>query len=150
MNEKTDVFIELHVTDFQIAIDFYKILGFSVVWLSDEYLVMRRGDSALFFWPGDKRVYSHPYFSKFSKTTKRGYGVEIILFEKDIKPFYKRVRNKVKVVEKLTQQPWGDWDFRVEDPFGYYIRIGEPQNNLNDKEMIRKTKEIAKRKGLKI
>src|SRR3989344_191799 len=39
MNEKTDVFIELHVPDFQTAIDFYKILGFAVVWISDEYLV---------------------------------------------------------------------------------------------------------------
>lgn len=150
MNEKTDVFIELHVPNFQTAIDFYKILGFAVVWINDEYLVMKKDASALFFYPGDERVYSHSYFGKFPKGTKRGYGVEIILYDKNVKELYERIKEKVKVVKKLEKKRWGDWDFRIEDPFGYYIRIGEPQNILNDKEKISKTKEVAKKRGLKI
>lgn len=149
-NEKTDTFIELHVPDFQTAINFYKVLGFSIIWISDEYLVMKRKDSVLFFYPGDDRVYAHSYFGKFPKNTKRGYGVEIIIYEKDIKKLYEQIENKVKIVEKLKQKKWGDLDFRIEDPFGYYIRISEPQNILNDKEKIKKTAEVAKKRGLKI
>ena len=149
MSEKTDIFLELHVPDFQRAIDFYKILGFEVVWVSNEYLVMKRGDSALFFYGGDDRVYSHSYFGQFVKNTKRGYGVEIILYEKNIKEFYERIKDKVKVAQKLELKHWGAWDFRIEDPFGYYIRIGEPQTILNDRKMVAKTKEAVKQRGLK-
>jgi hypothetical protein len=54
-------------------------LGFAVVWVNDEYLVMKRRDSVLFFYAGDERVYSHPYFGKFPKDTKRGdCGISVL------------------------------------------------------------------------
>src|ERR1019366_969118 len=106
MNETTETFIELHVPDFQIAIDFYKILGFKLVWVSAEYMVIKRRKSVLFFYGGDNKIYRHSYFGSFPKSTKRGYGVEIIIYEHNIASFYNRIRWKVKVVEKLQLRPW--------------------------------------------
>ena len=66
----TDVFIELHVPDFQKALDFYHILGFEVVWVNEEYLVMSRGKSILNFYRGTKEVYNQSYFKNWPKDTK--------------------------------------------------------------------------------
>lgn len=149
-NQETDVFIELHVPDFQKTIDFYKILGFKVLWVNDEYLVMQRGKSIINFAFGDDRAYTQSYFKNFSKNTKRGYGVELVIFVDNIKEFYKKVKDKVKVVDPLILQRWGRWDFRIEDPFGFYLRVTERYNWLDDKNLIANSKEIIKKKGFKI
>ena len=149
-NEETDVFVELHVPDFQKAIDFYKILGFKVVWISNDYLVMRKDRSVLNFYNGSENVYNHRYFKAFSKNTKRGYAVEIVLLVEDVKAFYKEIKDKVKVVEKLKLKPWGAWDFRIEDIFGFYVRITNRHDWINNNIQIAKTKEIAKKRRLKI
>lgn len=145
---QTDVFIELHVPDFQKAIDFYKVLGFRIVWLEDEYLVMRKGKSILNFYSGSPKVYNHIYFGKFPKTTKRGYAVEILFLVKDVKKFYDKIKDKVKIVEPLKLKPWGRWDFRAEDPFGFYLRFGEDHDWIDDKTAIKNTKKVAKKKGI--
>jgi uncharacterized glyoxalase superfamily protein PhnB len=128
---ETDVFIELHVSSFKKAIDFYKILGFEVVWMENDYLVMRKGKSILNFFGGTEEVYKQPYFKNFPKDTKRGYAVEIILLEDNVKEFYEKIKDKVNVVEPLKLQPWERWDFRIEDPFGFYVRIGERYDWIN-------------------
>ena len=53
----TDVFVELHVPDFEKGKEFYGKLGFGVVWEREKvenkgYLVMRRGASVLNFFCG--------------------------------------------------------------------------------------------------
>ena len=131
-------------------IDFYKILGFKVVWISNDYLVMRKDRSVLNFYNGSENVYNHRYFKAFSKNTKRGYAVEIVLLVEDVKAFYKEIKDKVKVVEKLKLKPWGAWDFRIEDIFGFYVRITNRHDWINDNIQIAKTKEIAKKRRLKI
>jgi len=130
-----DVILELHVTDFGKVKEFYGKLDFEVVWEREPegfkgYLVMRRGDSILCFWAGNEEVYNHPYFKAFPKDTKRGYGVEVVIFIEDIDKFYEKVNKFANIVEKLTLQPWGDKDFRVEDPFGYYLRFSSQYNTL--------------------
>ncbi len=146
---ETDVFVELHVPDFQKAIDFYKTLGFEIVWISDNYMVMRKDRSVLNFYGGNDKVSHHSYFGKFPNDTKKGYAVEIVFLEDDVKEFYEKIKDKVKVVEPLKQKPWGRWDFRIEDPFGFYIRIGEKYDWINKKDKISKTKEIMQKKGLR-
>ena len=86
---------------------------------------------------------------KFPAQTKKGYAVEIVLLEDNVKEFYEKIRDKVKVVAPLKLKPWGKWDFRIEDPFGFYIRIGERYDWINKKEEISKTREILLKKGLK-
>ncbi|MCL5434141.1 MAG: VOC family protein [Candidatus Marsarchaeota archaeon] len=138
---QNNIIVELHVPDFGKVKTFYKKLGFKVAWERKPsglkgYLVMKRGDNVLCFWPGNKDVGRHPYFSSWAKSTKRGYGVELVLMVKDVKSEYARVKKFAKVVEELKLKPWGLYDFRIEDPFGYYIRITAPYNTLDDSNAV--------------
>jgi len=121
----TDVYIELHVPDFKKAIGFYSRLGFKLLWRTEDYLVMRRKRSVLNFYGGSQKVYSHSYFGRFKKTTKCGYGVEIIIPVDQVERFYNRVRKFAKIVQPLQLKKWGRRDFRIVDPFGFYLRITE-------------------------
>jgi uncharacterized glyoxalase superfamily protein PhnB len=121
----TDVYIELHVPDFKKAIGFYSRLGFKLLWRTEDYLVMRRKRSVLNFYGGSQKVYSHSYFGRFKKTTKCGYGVEIIIPVDRVERFYNRVRKFAKIVQPLQVKKWGRRDFRIVDPFGFYLRITE-------------------------
>ncbi|MDE1871014.1 MAG: hypothetical protein KGI06_02125 [Candidatus Micrarchaeota archaeon] len=131
------VVIELHVPDFKKTKAFYKKLGFEVV--SEDpigkelgYLVMRLGKTFLNFYGGDSRVYKHTFFKEFPKNTRLGYGVEITIILDDIEGYYKSVFPKVKnnVVQPLITKRWGKKDFRLADPFGFYLRFTEPVNWL--------------------
>jgi lactoylglutathione lyase len=121
----TDVFIELHVPDFKAAIKFYSRLGFKLQWRTEDYLVMKREKSVLNFYGGSEKVYSHSYFGRFKKNTKRGYGVEIIIPVERVEAFYNSVRKFARVVQPLKLKKWGRRDFRIVDPFGFYLRITE-------------------------
>jgi lactoylglutathione lyase len=121
----TDVYIELHVPNFKKAIEFYSRLGFKLLWRTEDYLVMKRKRSVLNFYGGSRKVYSHSYFGRFKKTTKCGYGVEIIIPVDRLERFYGRVRKFAKVVQPLESKKWGRRDFRIIDPFGFYLRITE-------------------------
>lgn len=122
--------IELHVPDFEQVLDFYGKLGFTKVWHRNEknnadYLVMERDGVILNFWPGNENVYEQSYFKQFPHDTKRGYGVELVINVEDVQGLYDQLKDSVKVVGSLVKRPWGLWDFRIEDPFGYYLRITE-------------------------
>lgn len=128
----SDIMIELHVPDFEIAKKFYGDLGFEVVWeriLDDSdirYLVMRRGTSILNFFSGSEEVYNHSYFKKFPKATPRGYAVEIIIPIDDVEAFYKKVRIKHEnSIVKPLHHIFTHKDFRMVDPFGFYLRFVE-------------------------
>lgn len=120
--------IELHVPDFGPVKDFYGRLGFRVEREEagdDGYLVMRRGTIALAFWSGSAAVARHSFFGRFPVGTPRGVGVEIIVEVEDVEALYEAVRASLRVVAPLQRRPWGARDFRLEDPFGYYLRITE-------------------------
>lgn len=128
---------ELHVSDFNKVKDFYGKLGFQVVWEREPeamkgYLAMEMQGNILCFWPGNKESYNHPYFKQFPKETKRGYGVEIVIMVENVENLYKKAKAFANVIEELTTQPWGIKDFRIEDPFGYYLRITGVYNTLSD------------------
>ena len=121
----TDVYIELHVPDFNKAIEFYSRLGFKLLWRTEDYLVMKRKTSVINFYGGSQKVYSHSYFGRFKKTTKRGYGVEIIIPVDQVGQFYERVKKLAKIIQPLQLKKWGRRDFRIVDPFGFYLRVTE-------------------------
>ena len=133
--------LELHVPDFEVVKEFYGKLGFSLVWSRQrgddgDYLVMERDGTILNFWPGNDKVYDQSYFKGFPKSTKRGYGVKIVYTVEDIEEYYDEVRQFSKVVSPLKKQPWGLYDFRFEDPFGYYFRVTEPHNILDPSNAV--------------
>ncbi len=128
--------IELHVPDFEIVQDFYGQLGFKKVWSRQEkdnsdYLVMERDGLVLNFWPGNESVYDQSYFKQWPQDTKRGYGVEIVIMVDDVVAYHDTIKSFAKVVDPLVQRPWGLWDFRFEDPFGYYFRVTNKHNILS-------------------
>lgn len=129
-------YVELHVPNFQKAKDFYEALGFSVVWEREPeaekgYLVLRRETNIICFWGGNEKIFDHLYFKKLSPKTHRGYGVEIVMIMSDFDEFYERAKKIAHVVEDLQLRPWGLRDFRIEDPFGFYIRFTEPHDILD-------------------
>lgn len=132
--------IELHVPDFAPIKDFYSKIGFEIISEDKKgdnfpgYLVMRRkgdlGDTMLNFYGDDDRVYNQSYFKQFPKDTVRGYASEITIPVKDIDVAYKNAQEKVskhiaKELQSTTdnRQTWRD--FRLADPYGFYIRITE-------------------------
>lgn len=129
--------LELHVPDFEKVKDFYGKLGFEIVWErkpeeAKGYLVMKLDDNILCFWSGNETVYENPYFKNFPKNTKNGYGVEIVIMVDGLEKYYEKVKDFANVVEELKLQPWGSRDFRIEDPFGFYLRFSEPHNILDE------------------
>lgn len=137
---KNNLIIELHVPDLEKVKDFYSKLGFKIA-LNDKpnekeqgYLTMARKDPAgntmLNFYGGDERIYSQSFFKQFPKDTKRGYATEITIVTEDINGLYKLIKNDLKdsiVRELIELEDHGHkWkDFRMVDPFGFYLRFTE-------------------------
>jgi len=140
---QNNLVLELHVPDFGIVKQFYSKLGFEVI--SEDpvaknpgYLVMRRkdplGETILNFYGGDEKVYQHQHFKKFPLETPRGYATEITIPVSDIENLYKSVvetvpknivRELKEVIENTTNSEVRWRDFRMVDPFGFYIRLTE-------------------------
>jgi lactoylglutathione lyase len=57
----------------------------------------------------------------------RGVGVEIVIEVDDVHAAFTRARdaavNLSGQVEPLAARPWGQTDFRLIDPDGYYVRV---------------------------
>jgi hypothetical protein len=128
----SSTFIELHVPDFNLVKKFYRRLGFDECKNSgdNDYLKMQLEKNVLCFWCGSEAVYQHTYFSRFPRNTTKGYGVEIVLQLADIERLYNKVlelnRQKSEVIEILSPLKarfWGAKDFRIVDPFGFYLRF---------------------------
>jgi catechol 2,3-dioxygenase-like lactoylglutathione lyase family enzyme len=139
----TDVLVELHVPDFEIEKKFYSKLGFKVIWEypsveKQGYLVMKRDTSIIAFYCGNQEFFRGSYFERFPQSTVFGYGVEIVIHitNKPIEDYYHEVINKIdgkNLEQKLETKPWGKKDFRLIDPFGYYLCIREDENILLSK-----------------
>lgn len=144
--------VELHVPDLSMAKRFYGGLGFRVARHespvgNDGYLVLRRGEALLCFWGGTPAVRRHPYFRRFGRTAKRGYGVEIIVPVADVRRVYAAAQHARCVVEELRLRPWGARDFRIEDPFGFYVRITEKHDVLAEGPRAARRPAAAPRAG---
>lgn len=122
--------VELHVPDFDSVRRFYGAFGFQVereepVGESGGYLVLDLDGARLAFWPGTKADATHEYFGPLGDDVPRGKGVEIIVRVRDLDGVYDRANELGCIVEEMRHRSWGLRDFRVADPFGYYLRFTE-------------------------
>ena len=132
--------LELHIPNFQQARDFYKMFGFGEYRYDPEsggnsdlgYLVLCRndeiGETHLNFYGDKEKVSQHSYFIDFPSDTPRGYAVEITIPVSDVKGLWEGVKGKLtdkQISQPLTLKRWNKWDFRVVDPFGFYVRFTE-------------------------
>lgn len=138
MNLTNRIFIELHVPNFELAKDFYSKLGFEVI--SDDgvvnglgYFVMERKGTFINFYGGSERVYDQAYFKQFSKNSPKGFEVELTIPVPagEIDEYFAFVKKNApkNVVQNLINKKDRNltWrDFRVADPFGFYLRFTEP------------------------
>lgn len=136
----SDVMLELHVPNFETIKKFYGDLGFKIVWERKPsekkgYLVMKRHESVLNFFCGNEEVYKRSFFKRFSKETPRGYAVEIIIPIDDIDSFYRQIEKKYpKLIIKILEKRYDKLDFRMTDPFGFYLRFVERYNWIDDRD----------------
>lgn len=133
--------LELHIPDFKPARKFYALFGFKEQMYDPTsgggsdlgYMVLRRddtiGNTMLNFYGDKDEVNQHAYFVEFPADSPRGYEVEINIPVSDVDALWDEVRAKLdkKVISQpLITKRWGKKDFRVIDPFGYYVRFTEP------------------------
>ncbi len=123
--------IELHVPDFDQALSFYTLLGFQVVREEPCYRVIKSGANILNLYGGSHVIAQHSHFGKFPTHTPRGFGVEIVLFFNEIDALFLRLQAKAQVASPPKLRAWGVNDFRVVDPFGFYLRISEPYDPIS-------------------
>jgi len=137
---RNNLIIELHVPDLDIVKSFYAKLGFEVS-MDDKinvkelgYLTMTRedvlGSTMLNFYGGDERVYNQSFFKQFPRETKRGYATEVTVTTGNVEEIYRAASTHLKdyVVRELKEledhgHKWKD--FRMVDPFGFYLRFTE-------------------------
>ena len=130
--------LELHVPDFSKVREFYGLFGFVELMYDSTsgggsdlgYLVMKRedkiGDSSINFYGDKEKVSKHAHFRDFPEDTCRGYGVEITVPVSDVEKLWGEVSGVLRaeqISQELTLKRWGKKDFRVVDPFGFYIRF---------------------------
>jgi uncharacterized glyoxalase superfamily protein PhnB len=65
----------------------------------------------------------------------RGYGVEIILTFRDLDAALAIASRGGTVVAPIERRPWGLRDFRVLDPYGFYVRCTEPHDPLSGRPL---------------
>jgi len=138
---RNNLVIELHIPDFDAAKKFYGALGFEVVLehtpTADKpgYLVMKLttelGETMINFYGGNDLVYNQSYFKNFPHDTKRGYATSITIPVPSAADFYSKIAPALAdhILQPVTDKEDGDmkWqDFRLVDPFGFYIRITDP------------------------
>ena len=143
MSEKlirNNLVLELHVPDFEPVRQFYSIFGFEEQMYDATsgggsnlgYLVLLRrdqiGNTMLNFYGDKEKVAQHARFRDFPADTPKGYAVEITVPVSNIKNLWAGVKDRLDedtVSQPLTTKRWGKEDFRVIDPFGFYVRFTE-------------------------
>ncbi len=85
------------------------------------------GDNSFEGRVGEVRLLLHPDFDKSLKGERRGLGVHIHLWVRDVEAYYAQLRKrKVHVIGQPEDRPWGR-HLAVLDPDGYRIEILGPK-----------------------
>lgn len=136
-----NLILELHVPDFSLVRSFYGLFGFEEMEYDPTsgggsdlgYLILKREDpmgrTTIHFYGDKPKIAEHAYFNRFPPETPRGYEVEITVVVLDIDTLWKKVKGELKeeqIAQEFVVKRWGNKDFRVIDPFGFYIRFTEP------------------------
>lgn len=137
---QNNLVLELHIPNFDQAREFYGLFGFQELSYDPTsgggselgYLVLIRkdgiGNSIINFYGDSKAVTQHAHLNDFPSDTPRGYAVEITFPVSDVESLWDEVSSSISdetIAQELQLKRWGKKDFRVIDPFGFYIRFTE-------------------------
>jgi len=114
---------ELFVDDVAASTRFYETLGFRVVHLkaADGYTTLELDGVvvALSPLPG----WLPMRFLAFLRLPP--LGTEIVFYPESLERTREQLRAAGYHPGEIRRQPWGDRDFRLQDPSGYYVRVSE-------------------------
>jgi uncharacterized glyoxalase superfamily protein PhnB len=127
----------LGVADVATSVQFYsEVLGFEVMFTfpGDEgelvHASVRRGDSEFMF--GRRRGDLHDQ-------TPLGRGVSFYMTvgdNEDIDDFFARVKaTGAEVIQEPTDQFWGNRDWAIADPDGYYLYVAKAVRQVSPQDM---------------
>jgi hypothetical protein len=113
---------ELFVSDPVRSVAFYALLGFTTAHAKpDGYTTVTSGATVIALSPLPGWLPMH--WLGFLRHPP--LGTEIVLYVDDLEPLRAALEQAGHVPGEIALQPWGDRDFRVSDPDGYYLRISQ-------------------------
>jgi catechol 2,3-dioxygenase-like lactoylglutathione lyase family enzyme len=104
--------------DLDVTSDFYRSLGFSETFHDDGWLILRRGDIQLEFFPHAELDVSNNWFSCCLRVTDLD-ALHAAILEVGV-PAKRHGRPSL---QPITEQPWGQRMATMVDPDGTLIRI---------------------------
>ena len=117
----------IFVKDISKTIEFYKLLGFSVVMTVPEegdlvWVMMTCGNVTFMFQTIDSLGSDLP-------AIKRQDGGSLLLYiqVKGIRDLYDRIKNKVTIVKGLEKAFYGATEFSIQDNNGYILTFAEDE-----------------------
>ena len=122
--QETNLRLELFVDNIEESIEFYTaVLGFEKLAGGPTYVPVKNG-ATVFGLGLTKSLSKSHYFNPQLQDQRRGLGAEIVLEVEDVSQYFERVKNSGHpILSPLVRRPWGQTDFRLADPDGYYLRI---------------------------
>jgi lactoylglutathione lyase len=113
---------ELFVTDVEEAVQFYSTLGFVVAHRKPNgYTTLKSAATVVALSP----VPGWLPLRWFGFLRHPPLGTEIVFYSDRMEELRSVLEAAGYAPGDITLQPWGDRDFRLTDPDGYYIRVSE-------------------------
>lgn len=114
---------ELFVDDVERSTRFYEVLGFEVAHrkASDGYTTLRNGDVVVALSP----LPGWLPLSWLGFLRLPPIGTEIVFYPDSLAEAREALAKAGHAPGEIALQPWGDRDFCVRDPDGYYVRVSE-------------------------
>ena len=113
---------ELFVSDPSASAAFYSVLGLEVVHAKpDGYTTLASGSTVVALSP--LPWWLPVRWLGFLRSPP--FGTEIVLYTGDLERARADLEAGGYAPGPIALQPWGDRDFRVADPDGYYVRVSE-------------------------
>lgn len=116
--------LELFVNDLERSIAFYQnALGFTLERRDGDYAALRLGEAAFGIGSAKGLPESH-FFNPELQSQRRGLGTEIVIEVPNLDAALARCTEaQATILSGITKRPWGQSDFRISDPDGYYLRL---------------------------
>lgn len=118
---KVDQFIQgapvLHVPDVRVAAEYYRdVLGFTFDFAMDEYAVVWRENAAV----------------HFCRDVDKPVGVHLFFWVKNVDALFEQYKDRdVKILQRLTTQPYGIREFSLQDPHGVPLIFGQDDESVS-------------------
>lgn len=120
--EVVEAKFELFVTDVAASVRFYGVMGFELAHAkADGYSTLRSGATVVALSPV-------PWWLPLRVVgllRRPPIGTELVFYTAHLEEMRQRLIAAGYAPGEIQLQPWGDRDFRLTDPDGYYIRLSE-------------------------